>query len=65
MDKTIWILLVAMTVLLWASTSLLYKKGAEDVKEKFICLKFSVCIGVVFFVIALAYLMIRKEPFTI
>ena len=65
MDKTIWILLVAMTVLLWASTSLLYKKGAEDVKEKFICLKFSVCIGVVFFVIALAYLIIRNEPFTI
>ena len=65
MDKTIWILLVAMTVLLWASTSLLYKKGAEDVKEKFICLKYSVCIGVVFFVIALAYLIIRNEPFTI
>lgn len=65
MDKTIWLMLVVMTILLWSSTSLLYKKGAKDVKEKFICLKFSVCIGVIFFVIALVYLIIRNESFTI
>lgn len=65
MEKTTWLMLVVMTILLWSSTSLLYKVGAKDVKEKFICLKFSVCIGLVFFVIALAYLITRNESFSI
>ena len=65
MDKTMWVMLVVMTILLWSSTSLLYKAGAKDVKEKFICLKYSVCIGMVFFVIAFAYLIIRDESFSI
>ena len=65
MEKATWLMLVVMTILLWSSTSLLYKVGAKDVKEKFICLKFSVCIGLVFFVIALAYLITRNESFSI
>ena len=65
MEKTMWLMLVVMTILLWSSTSLLYKAGAKDVKEKFICLKYSVCIGMVFFVIAFAYLIIRDESFSI
>ena len=65
MEKTTWLMLVVMTILLWSSTSLFYKLGAKDVKEKYICLKFSVCIGLVFFVIALAYLMTRNESFPI
>ena len=50
---------------MWSATSLLYKAGVRDGKEKHICLKYSVCIGIVFFFIALAYLAMREEPFTI
>lgn len=61
----IWLLLVVMAILLWSSTCLLYKAGVNDDKEEHICLKYSVCIGVVFFAIAVVYLIIRDEPFTI
>ncbi len=50
---------------MWSATSLLYKAGVRDGKEKHTCLKYSVCIGIVFFFIALAYLAMREEPFTI
>ena len=50
---------------MWSASCLLYKAGVHDEKEKHICLKFSVCVGLVFFVIALVYLIIRDEPFTI
>ena len=66
MRNTIWLILVFAAILMWAATSLLYKSGIhEEKKEKYICLKYSVCIGTVFFVIALVYLIIRDEPFTI
>ena len=65
MTGTVWVLYVFMAILLWSATSLLYKAGARGVKEDHICLKFSICVGMVFFVIALAYLMMREEPFTI
>lgn len=61
----IWLLLVVMAILMWSSTCLLYKAGVRDENEEHICLKFSVCIGVVFFVIALVYLIIREEEFSI
>lgn len=61
----VWLLLVAMAILMWSATSLLYKAGVPSENEEHICLKFSVCIGVVFFVIAFVYLLIRDEPFTI
>ena len=60
-------LLVAMAILMWSATSLLYKAGikTEGGRENYICLKYSVCIGIVFFSIALVYLVTRKESFTI
>ena len=60
-----WLLFVTLAIIMWAATSLLYKTGVHDGKEDHICLKYSVCIGVVFFVIALVYLLTRDEPFTI
>jgi drug/metabolite transporter (DMT)-like permease len=65
MTDPVWLLFVIMAVLLWSTTSLLYKAGARGEKEEYICLKFSVCVGMIFFVIALVYLLIREEPFTI
>ena len=61
----IWLLLVIGAILMWSATGLLYKVGARDGEEEHICLKYSVCIGIVFFVIAAVYLVIREEPFTI
>ena len=60
-----WLMSVTLAILLWATTSLLYKRGIHDGKEKHICLKYSVCVGIVFFVIALVCLVTRDEPFTI
>lgn len=60
-----WLLFVTLAIIMWAATSLLYKTGVHDGKEDHICLKYSVCIGVVFFAIALVYLLTRDEPFTI
>lgn len=61
----IWLLLVVAAILMWSATGLLYKAGVHDGKEKHICLKYSVCVGIVFFVIAVVYLIIREEPFSI
>ena len=61
----IWLLLVIVSILMWSSTCLLYKAGVHEEKEEHICLKFSVCIGIVFFAIALVYLIIREEEFSI
>lgn len=60
-----WFLFVILAIAMWSATSLLYKAGIHGGKEKYICLKYSVCIGIVFFVIALVYLVTRDEPFTI
>ena len=65
MNSTVWLLFVALVILAWSATSLLYKAGVRDKNESCICLKYSVCIGLVFFIIALLYLAIRDEPFTI
>ena len=65
MDNALWLLFVVLAILMWAATSLLYKAGVHDGKEEHICLKYSVCIGIVFLVIALVYLAVRDEPFTI
>lgn len=65
MQNTIWLFSVVMAVLLWSATSLLYKKGIPANKEEHICLKYSVCIGLVFFVIAFVYLIIRNENYSI
>ena len=65
MNNAVWLLLVFMAILMWAATSLRYKAGIHGDNEEHVCLKTSVCIGVVFFLIALVYLIIRDEPFTI
>ena len=65
MTNPIWLLFVFAAIILWSATSLLYKAGARGEKEEHICLKFSVCVGMIFFVIALAYLIIREEPYSI
>lgn len=65
MSGTTWLLQVVMAILMWTATSLLYKAGIHGGKEEHICLKYSVCVGLVFFVIALVYLVTRDEPFTI
>ena len=61
----IWLLLVVAAILMWSATSLLYKAGVHDGKEEHICLKYSVCVGIVFFAISLVYLIIREEPVSI
>lgn len=58
-----WLSFVIPTILLWSATGLLYKAGVCE--EKYVCLKFSICVGIVFFIIAFAYLLIRNEKFTI
>lgn len=68
MNSIIWLLLVVMVILMQAATSLLYKAGAHasaGVREEHIDLKYSVCVGMVFLPIVLAYLAMRDEPFTI
>lgn len=60
-----WLLFVFLAIIMWSATSLLYKSGIHGGKEKHICLKYSVCIGMVFFLIAVVYLAERDEPFTI
>ncbi|MCR5302520.1 MAG: DMT family transporter [Lachnospiraceae bacterium] len=61
----IWILYIIIVILLWAMTGLIYKAGVHKEEEKHTGLKFSVSVGVVFFVISLFYLITRDEPFTI
>lgn len=65
MGNATWLLFVVLTIAMWSATSLLYKAGVRDGKEEHICLKYSICIGVVFLVIALVCLVTRDEPFTI
>lgn len=65
MNNPAWLLFVLLAILLWSATSLLYKVGARGEKEEHVCLKFSVCIGMVFLVISLVYLFMREESFSI
>lgn len=60
-----WSFFTIMTIVLWAATCLLYKAGIHKEKEEYTCLKYSVSIGVIFFIIAIVYLVIRDEPFSI
>ena len=65
MNSVVWILCTITVILLWSATSLLYKSGVHKDNEKYTCLKFTVSVGTVFFVIALVYLIMRDEPFSI
>ena len=61
----IWFFCTIAAILLWAMTSLIYKAGIHKEAENHTCLKYSVSVGVVFFIISLSYLITRDEPFTI
>ena len=65
LQNTIWLFFIVMAILLWSATSLLYKAGIHGNKEEHICLKYSVCVGLVFFVIAVLHLIIRNESYSI
>lgn len=65
MKNIIWLVCVISTIFLWSTTCLLYKAGVHKKKEEHVCLKYSASVGIVFFIIALAYLIARDEPFTI
>jgi len=65
MDRMIWLVCTGMAILLWSATSLLYKAGIHKDREPHTCFKYSVSVGTVFFIIALVFLVIRDEPFTI
>ena len=65
MDNITWLVCVIATFILWSATVMLYKAGIHKDPEEHTCLKYSASIGIIFFVIALVYLLIRDEPFTI
>ena len=65
MDSLVWIICTSMAILSWSAACLLYKSGVNKKNEKYTSLKYGVSVGIVFFVIALVYLLIRDEPFTI
>ena len=62
MNSTIWLLLVVMAILMWAATSLLYKAGVHGDKEEYICFKYSVCVGIVFYSYAMAINSVSTDP---
>ena len=59
-----WLFFLVSCIILWGFTSIFYKKGA-DKDDKYICFKFSIIIGIVFFIIATAFLLIRDEEISI
>ncbi|MGN1318620.1 MAG: hypothetical protein ACI4VF_06345 [Lachnospirales bacterium] len=59
-----WILYVLSTIILWGITDIFYKKGANK-DDKYMPFKFSVSIGLIFFIISICYIIIRDEPFSI
>ena len=59
-----WTIYVLLTILLWGVTDVLYKKGANK-DDRYMPYKFSITIGLIFFIIAVCYLAIREEPFSI
>ncbi|MGN0173945.1 MAG: EamA family transporter [Acutalibacteraceae bacterium] len=59
-----WTVYVLASILLWGVTSIFYKKGANK-DDKYIHFKFSIITGLIFLIIALFYIIVRDEPFTI
>lgn len=59
-----WTIFVLLTVVLWGFTDVLYKKGA-DKNDKLVPFKFSVTIGLIFFLITVVYLVSREKPYSI
>lgn len=55
---------VLLCITLWGITGIFYKKGA-NIEDKYIHLKYSIIVGLIFFIIALGYIIVRDEPFSI
>ncbi|MCR5831423.1 MAG: hypothetical protein K6G67_04675 [Lachnospiraceae bacterium] len=62
---SIWYVYIILVVLLWSVTSLIYKAGIHKEPENHTDLKYSISVGIVFFIISMIYLIIRDEPFSI
>lgn len=63
--KVIWLVYTVLAILLWSATDLLYKAGVHKEKENYTSLKFSISVGLVFLLVALYFLIVRDEPFSI
>lgn len=61
----LWFVYIIIVVLLWAVTGLIYKAGIHKEPEDHTDLKYSISVGIVFFIISLVYLIMRDEPFSI
>lgn len=59
-----WLICVLACISLWAVTSILYKKGANK-EDSLIHYKFSISVGIIFFIIAIVFLIIRDEEISI
>lgn len=59
-----WTIYIIAIILLWGFTDVLYKKGA-DKNDKLKPFKFSITIGLIFFVISIVYIITRNEPFSL
>lgn len=59
-----WALTLIISIVLWSFTSIFYKKGA-DKNDPYVRFRFSIVTGIIFFVIAVVYLIIREESFSI
>ena len=60
-----WFVYIILVVLLWAATGLIYKAGIHKEPEDHTAVKYSVSVGIVFFMISAIYLTMRDEPFSI
>ena len=61
----IWFVYITIVVLLWGVTGLIYKAGIHKESEDHTAVKYSISVGIVFFIISFIYLIIRDEPFSI
>ena len=61
----IWFVYITIVVLLWGATGLIYKAGIHKESEDHTAVKYSISVGIVFFIISFIYLIIRDEPFSI
>lgn len=59
-----WLICILASIILWAFTSILYKKGANK-DDNLIHYKFSIIVGIIFFLIAVIFLIIRDEEISI
>ena len=62
---SMWFVYIILVILLWGATGLIYKAGIHKEPEDHTDIKYSISVGIVFFMISLIYLITRDEPFSI